>query len=263
MQPSGRKPIKRLFWDIEVSPNIVLSWRIGHRLNISAENLLHERAIICIGYKREGQKRAHTLAWDAHQNDKAMLRSFLKEADQADELVAHWGDKFDLPWLRTRCIFHGLPPLPIYKTVDTCKIAKSLFLFNSNRLDYIAKFLGLGGKIHTEYDLWKAVVLRREPAALQKMRAYCQQDVELLEQVYEKLSAYAKPKTHAGVLGGLDKWTCAHCGSNHVVADGTRVTAMGTKQHRMKCRECGRYFTISHRAYLDAQEEAAKERDKN
>jgi RNase P subunit RPR2 len=260
VQPIGRKPIRRLFWDIETSPNIVLSWRIGRKISIDHENLLHERAIICIGYKWEGQKRAHTLSWGQAQNDKPMLRRFLKEANRADELVAHWGDKFDLPWLRTRCIFHGLPALPSYKTIDTCKIAKRLFLFNSNRLDYIAKFLGLNGKIHTEFDLWKAVVLRREPAALRKMLAYCRQDVQLLEKVYARLSEYARPKTHVGVMRGLDKWTCAHCGSRHIKANGMRITAMGTKQHEMRCRECGKYFLISHRAYLDALEEAAKRR---
>ena len=33
-------PIKRLFWDIETSPNVVLSWRIGYKINLDHDNIL-------------------------------------------------------------------------------------------------------------------------------------------------------------------------------------------------------------------------------
>ena len=33
------KKFKRLFFDIETSPNIVFSWNIGYNLNISYENI--------------------------------------------------------------------------------------------------------------------------------------------------------------------------------------------------------------------------------
>ena len=40
--------IKRLFFDIETSPNIGYFWRAGYKLNIGADNIIEERKIICI-----------------------------------------------------------------------------------------------------------------------------------------------------------------------------------------------------------------------
>lgn len=248
----GRK-IKRLFWDIETSPNVVLSWRIGYKINISHDNLLKERAIICIGYKWEGDPVVHVIHWDKDQNDRSMLEAFLKVANEADELIAHNGDSFDMPWFKTRCLFHGLQTIPDYKTVDTLQWARRKFYFNSNKMDYIAKFLGMGGKIKTEFDLWKEIVLNSCPAAMKRMCDYCKKDVALLEQVWKRLSAVVPQKTHVGVLTGSDKWTCPRDGSQNVCVTKTRVTAAGTVSYQMQCNDCGSYYTISARAHADYQ----------
>lgn len=248
MDSTGQKHIKRLFWDIETSPNVVLSWRIGFNLNLTPDNILKERAIICICWKWEGDSKVHSLTWDEFQSDHGMLKAFLEVAMQADELVAHNGDRFDMKWFRTRCLVQGFKALPQYKTVDTLQWAKRYFNFNSNKLDYIAKFLGVGAKLHTGYGLWKDIVLRKCPKALVKMVRYCKQDVVVLEKVWAQLRFIAGTKTHAGVVGGLDAWTCPHCASKDVAKSKTRVTAAGTKQHQMKCT-CGAYYTINEAAF--------------
>jgi predicted PolB exonuclease-like 3'-5' exonuclease len=241
--------LKRLFWDIETSMTVVYSWGVGFKLNIGHESIIKERKIICIGYKWEGDDKVTVLRWDENQDDKQMLTEFLKVANEADELVAHNGDGFDMPWFRTRCIFHGLRPMPDYKTVDTCQWAKRYFYFQSNKLDYIAKYLGFGGKVHTTYGLWKEIVEHHCPEAMAKMCHYCGKDVVLLEKVWNKLREFVKPKTHAGVVQGRSKWTCAHCGSDHVTKSKTKVTAAGTVQHQMQCQECGGYTSINEAAF--------------
>ena len=65
--------IKRLFFDIETSPNIGLFWEAGYRKTISPDNIIKERAIICICYKWEHEEEVHSLTWDKNQNDKKML----------------------------------------------------------------------------------------------------------------------------------------------------------------------------------------------
>lgn len=250
------RKVRRLFWDIETSPNVVLTWRIGYKINLDHSNLLKERAIICIGWKWEGDDKTYALRWDANQCDKAMLADFLKVANEADELVAHNGDRFDMAWFKTRCLFHGLQAMPDYKTVDTLQWARRKFYFNSNRLDYIAKFLGLGGKIKTEFGLWKGIVLNKDETAMQSMLTYCKKDVVLLEQVWKRLSKSVVAKTHAGVLAGGTKWSCPHDGSEHVHLEKTRVTAGGTKQYQMQCDDCGSYYNIgpvAYDAYLKAK----------
>ena len=66
---------------------------------------------------------------------------------------------------------------------STLKLSRSKFKFNSNKLDYIAKYLGMGEKIKTEFGLWKDIVLNKDKDAMAKMVKYCQQDVRLLEKV--------------------------------------------------------------------------------
>ena len=248
------RPLRRLFWDIETSPNIGLFWRAGFKLNIDCDNIIKERAIICIGFKWEGEKDAHILTWDENQDDKQMLEEFLAIANQADEMVHHNGDKFDLPWFKTRCLFHGLIPLPDYKCADTLQWARRKFYFNSNKLNYIAKYLGLGGKIKTEFGLWKEIVLNKNPKSMKLMCDYCKRDVILLEEVWARLSQVVSVKTHAGVLAGGPKWSCPHDGSLNVAVSKTKVTANGTVQYQMRCGDCGRYYTINaaaHAAYLE------------
>lgn len=239
------KKIRRLFWDIETSPNIVLSWRVGYKINLDADNILKERKIICIGWKWEGENKVTVIHWDENQDDKKILERFLKVANEADELIYQNGDQFDLPWFRTRCIFHGFQCMPDYKTCDTLQWARRNFYFNSNKLDYIAKYLGLGEKIHTNYGLWKQIVLHKCTKSMNLMTAYCAKDVILLEKVWGRLHLFAKPKTHAGVTMGKEKYTCAHCGSEDVSKSKTKITAQGTVQHQMQCKKCHGYYTIS------------------
>jgi len=255
----NNRTVKRLFWDIETSPNVVLSWRVGYKLNIDQANIIKERAIICIGYKWEGDDTAHVLQWDKHQDDKAMLVRFLAVANDADEMVAHNGDGFDMPWFRARCAYHGLQPMPDYKTVDTLQWARRKFYFNSNKLDYVARFFGIGSKIKTEFGLWKEICQNKCGKSMARMTEYCKYDVVLLEKVWARLSALVPAKTHAGVLMGRDKWTCPYSGSTNVKVSKTKVTANGTMQYQM-LSAAGRYYTINSKAhgqYLEAKKKAA------
>jgi rubredoxin len=236
--------INRLFWDIETSPNIGFFWRSGYKLNIGHENIIQERAIICICYKWENEKKVHSLSWK-NGCDKKLIKEFLDVLSNVDELVAHNGDKFDMKWFRTRCLKHGYEVPIDVKTVDTLKMARSKFNFNSNRLDYIAKFLLGTGKIATGYDLWKNIVLHKCSKSMKKMVTYCANDVKILQQVYEELSKSQDPKTHVGVLNGKDPWSCPRCGSEEVQKYGNYISGKGIKSSRMKCKSCGCVYKIS------------------
>jgi DNA polymerase elongation subunit (family B) len=229
---------KRLYFDIETAPNIGFFWQSGFKLNIGPQNIIKERAIICICYKWEEDKETHALMWDAKQSDKKMLQDFIKVLNTADEIVGHNGDKFDIAWVRTRCLFHGLEMFPTYTTIDTLKVARSKFKFNSNKLNYIATFLGIGQKIKTDYDLWKDIVLKKDKKAMDKMIKYCKMDVVLLEKVHKALNNHIPAKTHYGVIFGTDRGTCPECGSDDLIISLRRTTASGLKKIQYKCKTC-------------------------
>lgn len=236
--PKLRTQRKRLFFDIEVSPNLGMFWDAGFKKNIGYENIVRERAIICICYKWEDEKEVTSLNWDAKQSDKKMLEQFIKIANTADEIVGHNGDKFDLSWVRTRCLFHRIPMFPTYITIDTLKISRSKFKFNSNRLDYIAKYLGMGKKIKTEFSLWKDIFLNKDKIAMAKMIKYCKMDVILLEKVYKQLATHIAPKTHFGVIFGTSREECPECGSDDLKKNGSRTTATGLRKQMYLCNTC-------------------------
>ena len=234
---------KRLYFDIETAPNIGFFWQSGFKLNIGPQNIIKERAIICICYKWEEDKETHALSWDSKQCDKKMLQDFIKVLNTADEIVGHNGDKFDLAWVRTRCLFHKVELFPSYISIDTLKVARAKFKFNSNKLNYIATFLGIGQKIKTDYDLWKDIVLKKDKKAMDKMIKYCKMDVILLEKVHKALSNHIPPKTHYGVIFGADRGSCPECGSDELIRHMSRVTASGLKKIIYKCKTCNKYHS--------------------
>jgi DNA polymerase elongation subunit (family B) len=235
--------INRLYWDIETSPNVGLFWQSGYKVNISHDSIVQERAIMCICYKWEHQKTVHSLEWD-NGDDKKMIEEFIDILSIADETVAHNGDNFDIKFFNSRVIYHNLVPQRPCNSVDTLKLARKKFRFNSNRLDYLGKYLFEDGKIHTSFDLWKDILLKNCEKAMRKMVKYCKKDVLLLEKVYQKLCNYDEHKTHVGMLNGYDGWSCPECASIDVIRDGIRVMK-ASKKYRMRCKCCGRVYQIS------------------
>lgn len=241
--PTLRTQRKRLYFDIEVSPNIGMFWEAGFKKSIGHENIIKERAIICICFKWEDDKEVQSLHWDSKQSDKSLLEKFIKIANQADELVAHNGDRFDLSWIRTRCLYHRISMFPNYITIDTLKISRAKFKFNSNKLDYIAKFLGVGAKIKTEFSLWTDILLNKDKIAMEKMIKYCKMDVVVLEKVHKELNNHVLAKTHYGVIFGQDRGSCPECGSDELIVDGYKTLASGIKKIKYRCKTCGKYTT--------------------
>jgi DNA polymerase elongation subunit (family B) len=231
---------RRLFFDIETSPNIGFFWEAGWKKQIDYSNIIHERKVICICYKWEEEKETHFLTWDRKQCDKSMLQKFIGVANTATELVGHNGDKFDLAWIRTRCLFHKIDMFPTYTTFDTLKISRSKFKFNSNRLNYIAQYLGIGGKIKTDFNLWKDIVLNKDQKAMDKMVKYCQKDVVLLEKVFSRIRSHVPHKSHYGVIFGQDKGSCPECGSDDLIINNRRTTASGVNKIQYICKTCNK-----------------------
>ena len=235
---------RRLFFDIETSYCIGKFWRPGYKVFISASNIIKQAGIICIAYKWEDERQTYCLDWNINkQCDKKLLQQFIEIANQATELVGHNGDKFDLPWIRTRCLYHKIPMFPNYTSIDTLKISKGKFRFPDNKLNTIANYLGIGGKIRMTDADWDKVILEKHKPSLDKMIQYCKKDVLLLERVYSHLKTHVAPVSHYGVIFGSDRGSCPECGSDDLIKVNSRTTATGLKKIQLKCNTCGRYHS--------------------
>lgn len=249
---------KRLFYDIETSYNIVKAWRIGFNINLNMNDIIQERAIITIAYKWEGEEDVTVLSWNKGC-DKEIIKDFVKVMAEADELVGHNVDRYDTKFIMARALKHNIPVLPKYQSTDTLKLAKKHFMLNSNKLDYIAQYLGIGHKTkHRGMEMWDDIILRNDPKALEEMIEYNVQDVFLTEQVYHKLMEYSLPKVnHASKQTG-DKHTCPQCGSDHAELHKTYISGTGTKTRLMNCLNCSTNFTINNTNYTKFYERNAE-----
>jgi hypothetical protein len=247
--------IKRLFIDIETSPCIGDFWRPGYNVTLTHKNIRVQARIITLAYKWQHEKKINTLVWSPlkkgrpfSQCDEKLVRKTVDVMNEADEIIAHYGDGFDVPWIRTRSLYHGIIT-GIWKTVDTKAWSSKYFILPSNKLDAIAQYLGIGEKIRTEYDLWESITWEDDQHALDKMSEYNVHDVELLEPVWDALQHYVPPPTHAGVHAGKEKWTCPECGAEPKRRQRPMVSATGMVKHQMYCGACRRYYMINNTAY--------------
>ena len=196
-----------------------------------------ERNILTAAWKWRGEKKAHSVAINhkSPADDKQIVKTLLKLFHEADQVVAHYGDKFDIKYLLTRSLFHGFPPPPNVQQIDTYKICKSRFLFNSNRLDYVGQFLGVGKKTKTEKKLWDDCMAGNK-RAIREMREYNEQDVHLLGDIYEILAPYSTLKYK--II--KEKPQCGNCGGV-LNLNGTRKKANGETYARYQCKDCGKW----------------------
>lgn len=247
------RPQKRLFFDIETGYYIIKirAWQLRNfQKYFNHEDIEKEKEIICISYKWEGEDEVHTL--DRRIGEKEMLREFIKIMNEADEVIGHNGDRFDIRFVRTRCLYHGILMFPNYRTLDTLKKSRSSFLFASNKLDYLGQFMGIGGKEkHEGFEMWRKIVEDGEEEALEKMISYCERDVVLLEDVYFVLSPFITHNNNFAVLRGGEKWHCPECASTNVKMHRTYTTPMGVVRREMICNDCKKQYKISNKNYMN------------
>jgi len=234
-----------LLYDIETSLELVSVFDLKYNDFINPSNIFLERHLISAAWKWLGDTKVKSVslldapklyAKDPH-NDKHVLEVICRVLGEADVIVGHNSDAFDIKYIETRMLYHGMSPLPPINSLDTYKIAKSRFRFNSNKLDYLGTFLGVGRKLPTSSELWLRV-LKGDKRAIREMVSYNKQDVELLERVFLKLRPYMSNHISRGLFGKLG---CPRCGSHHIQSRGTHKAITRTYQ-RFQCQACGGWF---------------------
>ena len=173
------------------------------------------------------------------QNDKRIIEGIWKLINDADIVIAHNGEKFDIPKLNTRFILNGLkPPLP-YQQIDTLKHIRRQFGFTSNKLDYVNKLLNLERKKETNFELWENC-MKGNANALSEMEEYNVQDVRILEETYLQIRAWIKPHPNMGLfILDESEHRCPNCGSNELTEQGKCYNTSANIYELMRCGNCG------------------------
>lgn len=237
--------------DIETSPIIGYAWSTW---DTNLLKVLEPTKIISMAWKSLGDKKTQVRALCDYKgykanvlNDKALMGDIWDVLNEADIVVAHNGQAFDTKKINARFIINGLDAPRHYEVIDTLKVAKKYFKFDSNSLDSLGSYLGEGEKIaNGGFGLWTAC-MAGDLGAWKRMKDYNVRDVELLERIYLRLRPFMNgdhPDVNL-VAGNFSRpQSCHICGSEHVQKRGYSFTKTGRKQ-RYQCSDCGSWSSGS------------------
>jgi hypothetical protein len=229
--------LKTVIFDIETSPNLGYVW--GKWEQNVIENVKDWR-VLSFSYKVLGENKTYAYGlcdFPGYKKDKdddtKLVKKLHEVLSDADVVVAHNGDEFDIKKANARFLAAGLTPPTPYKSIDTKKVAKKYFKFDSNKLDELGRYLGIGRKLQTGgFDLWKGCMYG-DMKAWTLMKKYNKQDVDLLEKVYLRLRPWI---TNFPTFE--NRGVCRNCGSTRLQSRGHRYT-ISNKIQRLQCSGCG------------------------
>jgi hypothetical protein len=243
--PAKKQAARILHLDIE---NMFLEgavWSLWKQ-NVGIDAITAEWYILCYAAKWHGEEDVlydalprYKQAFKADpENDYHILLTLRDLLDEADIVVAHNGKAFDVKKINARFLKHGIPPCSPFRTVDTLLVARKHFNLPSNKLDYLARLLGLGRKIDTGgIDLWKDCKAGVKEA-WDAMIEYNIHDVVLLEKVYKKLLPWIDDHPNLALYTLNTTPSCPKCGSEDLQRRGYSYTNASVYQ-RFQCNGCG------------------------
>jgi len=230
---------KILFIDVETFPIIGYAWRTWDTNLVDIKDNTH---LLSFSAKWYGGKQItrglcdYPLYKKNKTSDMELVKEIWELLDNTDIVVAQNGDAFDIKKINTRFSFYNLKPPTPFKTIDTVKVARRHFAFDSNKLNDLCKFLGIGKKINTGgFELWLGCI-SGDNKSWTLMKKYNATDVILLEKLYIRLLPWIKNHPNYGIF--TDKILCPNCGENRLQARGYAITK-NRRYHRFQCLNCG------------------------
>ncbi len=240
---------KIVLYDIETLPCEGTFWGPGYNQTVSYAQIDQHAVIACAAWKVLGEdyvyytdalkfkKAPKESRYKYTPDDRQVCIDIAKGLADADILVAHNGDKFDIRWINARCFYHNIGGVQYHKSIDTLKVARKELRLPSNKLDDISDYANIPGKIKTDYNLWLRV-LSGEKKAYQEMLEYCRVDVETLEANYLRLEQYNTRPIQSNQIESADA-PCPFCGSTHKQSRGRRLNQKTWRKiyHCQGCRK--------------------------
>lgn len=243
----GRKP-KILIFDIETGPNLAYVWQC-YETNVHPKGMVEHSKVMSWAAKWLGEDDIMVDCCEKDPTDERICRTLWAVVNEADIVVAHNGQAFDTRSMNTRWVYYRmLPPSPS-KIVDTLKIARAVFRFQINKLDYIAQYLGIGEKFsHEGFELWLKC-LHGDPEAWKNMREYNKKDVALLEQIYIRLRSWDKKHPNVALMYNDDVRRCIICGGTEF-QDIPQPSYTGVNSFpTLRCKNCGKPMRTDEKEY--------------
>lgn len=176
---------------------------------------------------------------DLIKAEKKLLKDVSKRMLDADVWLGHYSQRYDLPFLNSRLLYHRLPVLPANAPhLDTWKIARNRLKLSSNRLNTISEFLNtLDEKNKIKPEEWIRAMCGHRPS-MNYIVEHNRRDVLVLEEVYELLKPLVLDHPHKGLLDG--RGGCGICGAPPEKQQKRGYHRTRTRVYaRFQCQGCG------------------------
>jgi len=228
---------KIILYDLETSRTVVEGY--GNRWDFKVVKFVRQSELMCYSWKELGSDRVNFVSRHDYDNYTDFVRSLRDLLDSADISIAHNGGSFDDKMANRFFVTCGLNPPRPRKSIDTKREAKRWFRFESNKLDDLGDFLGLGRKETIGYADLEDDFMSDKPSkkTIKLMRQYNNQDVNLLEQIYLRLRPFMQSHPNLGDINQIDG-VCPKCLSSDLKLEGTHARRNGRVQS-YSCNNCG------------------------
>jgi len=229
-------PMRILYFDIETAPAEAVVFGLRTRY-INPNAVRQPGYTLCWAAKWEGERGIIYGGRDIESEESMVIRMH-RLLMEADAVVHYNGTKFDMPTLNREFIKLGLPPVSHVHEIDLLKTVRKRFRFESNKLDYVCRMLGIGAKEqHKGLSLW-IECMEGCKKAWRKMQSYNKQDVRLLPKLYKKLLPWIAQHPNVGLYRESQLPVCAHCGSTNLDALDQPYTTKTLRYQAYQCNTC-------------------------
>jgi uncharacterized protein YprB with RNaseH-like and TPR domain len=128
--------------------------------------------------------------------DKNLVQELIEDLQKFTRIITYYGMRFDIPFIRTRAVRHGLD-FPLYRAINHTDIyftMKHKFKIHSNRLGAVCEFFDIPAKDHMlKPDIWQAAMAGNK-AALEYILQHNREDVDSTELLYKKVMGFSPVK---------------------------------------------------------------------
>jgi len=236
--------MKKLFWDVETTTLdlLISTYQLkNNQKYFNHKDIVRDWSMLGAAWAfDDGKPIAISVSPQHPLDDKEVIKYLHGILSEADVLIGHNSDNFDIKKFNTRAISYGLPPLAPKVKIDTLKIARKHFKFTSNTLSYLCNFLGVSAK--DDAPNWKKCI-EGDAEELRNMREYNKNDVIATRDLYYKLMSWHD--THPNInnkvtdIKGKPVIVCNKCGSPELQRRGKHTLASGRQRQRYQCQSCG------------------------
>lgn len=225
---------KVLVIDIETAPNLVWTWGLFQQ-NIGINQIERPGRVLCFAARWHGSDE--TMFYSERKGRDQMVNAAHRLMLEADAIVGWNSQRFDTRWLNKEFKQSALRRPAGHRQVDLMRSVKKYQYQPSYKLDYNARFLGIGGKVATGgFELWRGC-MGGDRESWRLMEEYNRHDTNLTDEVLTDMR-------QGGWVTGLPNMSlhggdvCPCCGSDRLQADGL-IKGTTRTYRKWVCLDCG------------------------